>query len=146
MGNTTGRPKNNKRKGRSNGSRRTPTGPWGVGRGRKPQPTVVYTLNCKQGRKYVGMTNNLNRRYWQHSHGKGAKWTKKYAPTSIASVQYYNSRTAARKAEQKQYMAMKRKHGAYVRGGNNCRTHEKICYNCGEPGHYANRCKKKRKR
>ena len=117
-------------------------------RGRKPQPTYVYTLNCQNGRKYVGMTNNVKRRYAQHS-GKlsgGAKWTKKYRPTSIASVKRYPSRTAARKAEQKQYMAMKRKHGAYVRGGSNCRSYEKICYNCGKPGHYANRCKEKRAR
>lgn len=115
-------------------------------RGRKPQPTVVYTLNCQHGRKYVGMTNNLNRRYRQHSTGTGAKWTKKYKPTSIHSVKYYPSRTAARKGEQKQYMAMKRKHGAYVRGANNCKSFEKICYKCGKPGHYANRCSRKRRK
>lgn len=116
-------------------------------RRKKPQrPAYVYTLNLSNGRKYVGMTNNPSRRFGQHWRGAGAKWTQKYRPVSVHSIKKYKSRKGAERGERGQYNRMKRKHGHMVRGANHCSSYEKRCYNCGALGHYANRCRRKRRR
>ena len=41
---------------------------------------LIYVLNLKEGKFYVGMTTRNIQRVWEHIDGKGAKWTKKYPP------------------------------------------------------------------
>jgi putative endonuclease len=84
----------------------------------------VYSLNCKGGNKYVGMTNNIGRRLSQHFTGNGAKWTQKHEPVSVNSVQYVNSTSYAKKVETIVYYKMKDYHGASkVRGAGHTKTH-----------------------
>jgi len=59
----------------------------------------VYSLNLKGGRKYVGKTNNIDRRMQEHFSGNGSKWTKKYNPTDINHVQACTSSENQARAE-----------------------------------------------
>ena len=116
-------------------------------RRRRSKPAYVYTLNLTNGRKYVGMSNNVERRYGQHCRGTGARWTAKYRPTGISSVKKYSSRSSALRGEKRQYNAMKKKHGKHlVRGANHCSTWEPKCYTCGSHKHISNRCPCRRRR
>mmetsp|Transcript_10059 Transcript_10059/g.14942 ORF Transcript_10059/g.14942 Transcript_10059/m.14942 type:complete len:176 (-) Transcript_10059:214-741(-) len=76
-----------------------------------------YSLNLKNGKKYVGYTTNLNQRLSSHFSGNGAKATQKQAPTSVNHVQKCRSVATAKKAEQIVYKNMARYHGTQkVRG------------------------------
>ena len=77
----------------------------------------VYTLNLENGKKYVGMTTNIDRRLGEHFSGEGAKWTQKHAPVSVNSVQKVSSTQYAKKLETIVYHKMKDYHGiSKVRG------------------------------
>lgn len=55
----------------------------------------VYLLECADGTIYTGMTDNLERRFWQHKNGKGANYTKKHGVKSIIYKELHNSREEA---------------------------------------------------
>ena len=55
----------------------------------------VYIMNSPTGTLYVGMTNNLKRRVYQHKHKLIAGFTKKYNVTRLA---YYEETTDVRAA------------------------------------------------
>jgi predicted GIY-YIG superfamily endonuclease len=83
----------------------------------KKAPAYVYTLNLEGGRKYVGMTTNIDQRMDQHFSGEGSAWTQKYAPVSIKSIKLAKGIDAAKKLETKTYFKMKDRHGTdMVRG------------------------------
>jgi predicted GIY-YIG superfamily endonuclease len=44
----------------------------------------VYALECEGGSVYIGHTAHLERRFEEHSKGKGADWTKRYPPKRVA--------------------------------------------------------------
>ena len=44
------------------------------------EPTVIYKMDLKEGKKYIGKTNNFDRRMDQHFSGNGAKVTQKFKP------------------------------------------------------------------
>ena len=52
-------------------------------------PTVIYKMNLKGGKKYVGKTTDVDRRMDQHFSGNGAKVTKKSNP-DISTFSIYN--------------------------------------------------------
>jgi|TARA_B110001450_G_scaffold249145_1_gene266165 predicted GIY-YIG superfamily endonuclease len=41
---------------------------------------VVYQVNCAKGKKYIGETNDFDRRMSEHFGGRGSKVTKKFKP------------------------------------------------------------------
>lgn len=87
-------------------------------------PAYVYTLNLKGGAKYVGYTENLNKRLNDHFTGNGAKWTQKHQPISVNSVQKVSSVAYAKKLETNIYYKMKEYHGASkVRGAGNTKSY-----------------------
>jgi putative endonuclease len=48
------------------------------------QQWYVYMMtNKKNGVLYIGMTNNILRRIWEHRQGNGSKFTKKYRLTKV---------------------------------------------------------------
>ena len=49
-------------------------------------PTVIYKMNLKGGKKYVGKTVDFDRRMCQHFSGGGAKVTKKFKPIDAKVV------------------------------------------------------------
>ena len=88
------------------------------------KPSYVYSLNLKNCKKYVGMTQNLEKRMGQHFLGKGAKWTQKNKPVSINHIQKCKSYENAKKAETIVYKKMRDYHGIKkVRGAGHTKSY-----------------------
>lgn len=47
---------------------------------------IIYILELESGKYYVGRTLNLEKRYKDHTLGKGCSYTKKYPPIKIKEV------------------------------------------------------------
>ena len=61
----------------------------------------VYAISSKnKNYTYVGMTDNLKRRFYQHNSGK-EKTTKPYLPFELLFTQEFNTRKEARILEKK---------------------------------------------
>jgi predicted GIY-YIG superfamily endonuclease len=89
----------------------------------------VYTLNLKGGKKYVGMSENVDKRIDQHFAGKGAQWTKKHAPVSVANVIEVSDRNKAIRLENKITERLMKTHGVNkVRGGAYCDSRSDAYY------------------
>jgi len=48
--------------------------------------THIYRINCEDWKKYIGKTNNIDRRMQQHANGNGAKVTQKFKPNSYQII------------------------------------------------------------
>ncbi|MFZ9815251.1 MAG: GIY-YIG nuclease family protein [Candidatus Kapaibacteriota bacterium] len=59
----------------------------------------MYILLCSDGTYYVGSTNNLMRRFYQHNSGNGANHTKKRLPVTLAYVEVFDNVYMAYKRE-----------------------------------------------
>ena len=56
----------------------------------------VYILASKRnGTLYIGVTNDLGRRVWEHREGLASKFTKKYGVTRLVYYEVYNDIQAA---------------------------------------------------
>jgi predicted GIY-YIG superfamily endonuclease len=117
---------------------------------------TLYILECGDQKWYVGKTNDVQRRFKQHTEGRGAGWTREYAPLRIAETRQITSpydETNVTKDLMKKYGIEN------VRGGVYCavtltddqvdairtelRAANDSCYTCGKKGHFANQCKRK---
>ena len=47
---------------------------------------IIYVLQCKDGKYYVGKTGDLDRRLQSHISGCGSFWTKKYPYVKVEEV------------------------------------------------------------
>ncbi|MGH9427228.1 MAG: GIY-YIG nuclease family protein, partial [Terriglobia bacterium] len=67
-----------------------------------PRPGIffVYAIECEDGSHYIGQTDNLQRRWEEHSTGKGAEWTARNKPVRVAHYEEYQSRAEAVEREQ----------------------------------------------
>ena len=61
-------------------------------------PWYLYLLECRRG-TYVGITNNLAKRYQAHATGKGARYTRANPPLALLGAQPFADRAAASRAE-----------------------------------------------
>jgi predicted GIY-YIG superfamily endonuclease len=52
---------------------------------------LIYILELKGGRYYVGSSTNIAQRLFQHFSGKGSAWTKKYHPIQVVGIRSRNS-------------------------------------------------------
>jgi putative endonuclease len=59
----------------------------------------VYIIECKDGKLYTGITNDLKRRLQQHNYGKGCRFTRARFPVKLLHNETYPSREAALKRE-----------------------------------------------
>ena len=113
----------------------------------------IYILKLREGKYYIGKTNNVEKRFNEHIAGNGSGWTKKYKPISliksVISTSYFDEDKYV-----KEYMA---KYGIEnVRGGTysninldaNCISllekeiwHSKnLCTRCGSDTHFIKDC------
>ena len=62
----------------------------------------VYILECVDGTLYAGITNDLERRLYQHNHAKaGARYTKSRRPVRLLYSEKRRTKSAALKREHK---------------------------------------------
>ena len=66
----------------------TKTGDW-----------TVYILKCRGGRLYTGVTNDLEKRLAAHRSGRGARFTRAFAPVRLAWSRAGFTRSGALKRE-----------------------------------------------
>ncbi|MBT4849786.1 GIY-YIG nuclease family protein [Candidatus Parcubacteria bacterium] len=59
----------------------------------------VYIIECLDSLYYVGMTNDLSKRYDQHLSGLGSKFTAKHGIKQIVYVELYEDFECARYRE-----------------------------------------------
>lgn len=67
--------------------------------------SYVYILRCGNDALYTGWTTDIRRRFYCHSIGKGAKYTRAHRPLELYYMEACEDRIAAQKreAEIKQY-------------------------------------------
>ncbi|MEG2543636.1 MAG: GIY-YIG nuclease family protein [Longicatena sp.] len=59
----------------------------------------VYVIKCRNRSYYTGWTTNLKQRFYQHAIGKGAKYTRAFAPLELFYYEQLTSKVAAQKRE-----------------------------------------------
>jgi putative endonuclease len=59
----------------------------------------TYILECKDGRLYAGITDNLKRRLAEHKSGKGANFTRSFGAKAILYKEKCSDRSSALKRE-----------------------------------------------
>ena len=78
---------------------------------------TLYILRLKEGKYYIGKTNNAYERIYKHNIGKGSSWIKKYPIIEIESIIHNTTNSDGDRYVEK-YMD---KYGIdSVRGGNFC--------------------------
>jgi predicted GIY-YIG superfamily endonuclease len=115
--------------------------------------TTIYILKLRDGKYYIGKSDNVEKRFEQHLEGEGSAWTKKYSPIKIEKT-FPKSSPFEEDRYVKEYMA---KYGVEnVRGGaytqinlgsdvtaqieKEIRGATDKCMKCGETGHFVANC------
>ncbi len=115
--------------------------------------TNIYVLKLAGGRRYVGKTDDPQKRIQAHFDGKGSVWTKKYKPVAIERV----ISNVSHFEEDKVTKEMMSKYGIdKVRGGSytsvnlsqgqkkyiskELQNSSDSCFSCGKSGHFSNNC------
>jgi predicted GIY-YIG superfamily endonuclease len=115
--------------------------------------TNVYALKLKNGKYYVGKSDNIEQRLQDHFSGSGSAWTREHKPLKVMEVRKNVSRFEEDKMT-KEYME---KYGIdNVRGGaytqielpeesveclqREIRGTTDVCFRCNRPGHWASQC------
>ena len=114
---------------------------------------ILYVLKLQNDKYYIGITNDLKKRYKQHINGKGSSWTRIHKPIEILENMNIDDYFDETKYTIK-YMS---KYGIdNVRGGSFCKVYltkyekkfiqkqinaiENRCYYCNKKGHFINDC------
>ena len=114
----------------------------------------IYVIKQEGDRYYIGVTNNIERRYNDHMTGKGSIWTRRYKPISIerSEIKRYKYEEDIMTLEYMNKYGIER-----VRGGSFCqmvlteeekkviekmiKNEENKCFKCNKSGHYVKECK-----
>ncbi len=89
----------------------------------------VYVLKLTNGKYYVGLSKNVDKRFDMHRNGKGAKWTKLYTPIRIierVATPYYSYKLAGPLEDKKTIQLMKKYGKENVRGGIYCAVNQDV--------------------
>jgi predicted GIY-YIG superfamily endonuclease len=113
----------------------------------------LYVYRCVEGKIYVGITDNIKNRHYQHMSGNGSEWTKKY--NIIEKIEQRECKS--KHDENNTTLEYMEKYGIpNVRGGAWTKINlspseisaikkqingtKNACYKCGKTGHYAKKC------
>ena len=103
----------------------------GVPSGNKKEFYYLYVLKLSNGGFYVGITNNPERRFSEHSSGQGSKVTHTYPPVGVISCEPLGVMTYAKaeKFEDDKTLTLMEINGySSVRGGHWCMVNDKAIY------------------
>lgn len=64
-----------------------------------PAPYWLYLLECEGGVYYAGIALDVERRFYQHLFGVGAKFTRARPPLRVVAAREYPSKSEALRAE-----------------------------------------------
>jgi putative endonuclease len=64
-----------------------------------PAPYWLYLLECEGGVYYAGIALDVERRFFQHVFGRGAKFTRARPPLRVLAVREYPTKADALRAE-----------------------------------------------
>lgn len=115
--------------------------------------SIIYVLECSNGKYYIGKTGDLDRRLQSHTSGLGSFWTKKYPYQKLIEV----VRNADKFDEDKYVLKYMDLYGIEnVRGGSYSQmilnpdliasikrhlvTANNLCYICSNDGHLTREC------
>ena len=76
----------------------------------------AYMLHCNAGRLYVGHTDDLEKRIWQHETGSIPGFTRNYLPVKLVCCQEFSTRDEAKTAEKQIKGWSRAKKLALIRG------------------------------
>ena len=76
----------------------------------------MYILECSDGSYYVGSTNDLERRIWEHNEGLGAKYTARRRPVKLVYAAEFTSLAEAYEREKQVQGWGRAKREALIRG------------------------------
>ena len=62
-------------------------------------PYFIYILLCSDGSFYTGSTNNVEKRFKDHTEGHGARYTKSHKPVKIIYKEEFVTKSDALKRE-----------------------------------------------
>lgn len=64
-----------------------------------PEPYWLYLLECEGGVYYAGIALDVERRFYQHLFGTGARFTRARPPLRVLAAREYPSKSDALRAE-----------------------------------------------
>ncbi len=59
----------------------------------------IYILLCSDNSLYTGSTNDLDKRFINHTNGKGGKYTRSHKPLKIVHTEEFKTKSEALKRE-----------------------------------------------
>ena len=59
----------------------------------------LYLLRCRDGSLYAGISTDVERRFREHTAGRGAKYTRAHPPKCVLGSRAYPDRASASRAE-----------------------------------------------
>ena len=59
----------------------------------------LYLLRCRDGSLYAGISTDVERRFREHTAGRGAKYTRAHPPECVLGSRSYPDRASASRAE-----------------------------------------------
>ena len=65
----------------------------------KKKRAFVYILRCYDGTLYTGYTTDLERRFNEHQHGRGSRYTRTRTPVELVYSQKFRTRRDAMRRE-----------------------------------------------
>jgi putative endonuclease len=63
------------------------------------KPWSVYIVECRDGKLYTGISNNVPKRVAAHNSGKGCRFTRYRYPVKLVYTEELGTKSAARKME-----------------------------------------------
>jgi predicted GIY-YIG superfamily endonuclease len=80
---------------------------------------LIYVLELTDGKYYIGITLDFNKRLAQHISGQGAKWTRLWKPVRVVEIAHVGATLALENEITKKYMELYGPEN--VRGGSWCK-------------------------